>query len=64
MPGLKSSFSDKSEPSSGREATTWLFISKLGFFGIDLGELNEGGRAINIPGGALTIQDLIQLQLD
>jgi predicted dinucleotide-binding enzyme len=36
-------------------------IDKLGFFGIDLGPLNEGGRAINIPGGALTIQNLIRL---
>jgi hypothetical protein len=25
------------------------------------GELNEGGRAINIPGGALTIHNLIRL---
>jgi hypothetical protein len=61
LPGLKSSCSDESEPSSGREATTWLFIRKLGFFDIDLGELNEGGRAINIPGGALTIHNLIRL---
>jgi hypothetical protein len=37
-------------------------IDKLGFFGIDLGQLNEGGRAINIPGGALTIQNLIRLE--
>ena len=36
-------------------------IDKLGFFGIDLGQLNEGGRAINVPGGALTIQNLIRL---
>jgi quercetin 2,3-dioxygenase len=28
---------------------------------VDLGQLNEGGRAINIPGGALTIQNLIRL---
>ena len=26
-------------------------IEKLGFHGIDLGSLNEGGRAISIPGG-------------
>jgi 8-hydroxy-5-deazaflavin:NADPH oxidoreductase len=36
-------------------------IDKLGFFGIDLGQLNEGGRAINIPGGTLPIQNLIRL---
>ena len=36
-------------------------ISKLGFHGIDLGPLNEGGRAINFPGGGLTIQNLIRL---
>jgi 8-hydroxy-5-deazaflavin:NADPH oxidoreductase len=36
-------------------------IEKLGFFGIDLGQLNEGGRAINIPGGTLPIQNLIRL---
>jgi hypothetical protein len=26
-------------------------IGKLGFFGVDLGQVNEGGRLINIPGG-------------
>ena len=26
-----------------------------------VGQLNEGGRAINVPGGALTIQNLIRL---
>jgi 8-hydroxy-5-deazaflavin:NADPH oxidoreductase len=35
-------------------------IDKLGFFGIDLGKLSEGARAINIPGGALPIQNLIR----
>jgi predicted dinucleotide-binding enzyme len=34
-------------------------IDKLGFFGIDLGQLNEGGRAINVPGGNLTLHNLI-----
>jgi 8-hydroxy-5-deazaflavin:NADPH oxidoreductase len=37
-------------------------IDKLGFFGVDLGQVNEGGRAINVPGGALTIQNLIRLE--
>jgi 8-hydroxy-5-deazaflavin:NADPH oxidoreductase len=35
-------------------------IDRLGFFGIDLGQVNEGGRAINVPGGGLTIQNLIR----
>ncbi len=36
-------------------------IERLGFHGIDLGLLNEGGRTISVPGGALTIQNLIRL---
>ena len=36
-------------------------IEKLGFHGIDLGLLSEGGRAISFPGGGLTIQNLIRL---
>ena len=36
-------------------------IDKLGFFGVDLGQLNEGGQAIVVPGGGLTIQNLIRL---
>ena len=36
-------------------------IDKLGFFGIDLGAVNDGGRAINIPGGALAVQNLVRL---
>jgi 8-hydroxy-5-deazaflavin:NADPH oxidoreductase len=35
-------------------------IDKLGFFGIDLGQLSEGGRAINVPGGSLPRQNLIR----
>jgi predicted dinucleotide-binding enzyme len=35
-------------------------IDKLGFFGIDLGQVTEGGRAINIPGGGLAILNLIR----
>ena len=33
----------------------------LGFFGVDLGLVNEGGRAINIPGGNLAILNLLRL---
>ena len=36
-------------------------IEGLGFHGIDLGQLNEGGRAIGIPGGPLAAQNLIRL---
>ena len=36
-------------------------IGQLGFFGVDLGQINEGGRAINVPGGGLTVQNLIRL---
>jgi hypothetical protein len=36
-------------------------IERLGFYGIDLGQPNEGGRAIVIPGGALAIQNLVRL---
>lgn len=43
------------------KAEVAALIDKLGFFGVDLGQLNEGGRAITIPGGALTIQNLIRL---
>jgi hypothetical protein len=36
-------------------------IDKLGFHGIDLGLLREGGRAISAPGGALMAQTLVRL---
>lgn len=36
-------------------------IEKLGFFGIDLGQINEGGRAINLPGGNLMSLNLVRL---
>jgi len=36
-------------------------IESFGFHGIDLGLLNEGGRAMSFPDGALTIQNLIRL---
>jgi 8-hydroxy-5-deazaflavin:NADPH oxidoreductase len=43
------------------KAEVAALIDKLGFFGIDLGQVNEGGHAINVPGGGLTIQNLIHL---
>jgi 8-hydroxy-5-deazaflavin:NADPH oxidoreductase len=36
-------------------------IDKLGFFGVDLGRVTEGGQAINIPGGGLAILNLVRL---
>jgi predicted dinucleotide-binding enzyme len=36
-------------------------IERLGYHGIDLGSLGEGGRAISVPGGALILQNLIRL---
>ena len=36
-------------------------IDRLGFFGVDLGQVNEGGRTINIPSGGLAAQNLIRL---
>jgi hypothetical protein len=47
------------DASANAEVAT--LVDKLGFFGIDLGKLSEGGLAINIPGGALPIQNLIRL---
>jgi predicted dinucleotide-binding enzyme len=43
------------------KAEVGALIDKLGFHGIDLGRLNEGGRAMSVPGGALTLQNLIRL---
>ena len=43
------------------KAEVAALIDKLGFYGVDLGLLERGGRAINIPGGALPILNLIRL---
>lgn len=43
------------------KAEVAALIDKLGFFGVDLGLLKEGGQAINIPGGALPILNLVRL---
>jgi hypothetical protein len=34
---------------------------QLGFFGMDLGRADEGGRAMNIPAGALPLLKLVRL---
>ena len=47
------------DASANAEVAT--LVDKLGFFGIDLGKLSEGGLAINIPGGALPIQNVVRL---
>jgi predicted dinucleotide-binding enzyme len=46
---------------SDGKAEVSALIGKLGFHGVDLGQINGGGRAINVPGGGLTIQNLIRL---
>jgi predicted dinucleotide-binding enzyme len=43
------------------KAEAAALIDKIGFHGIDLGSLTEGGRAMSVPGGGLTIQNLIRL---
>jgi predicted dinucleotide-binding enzyme len=43
------------------KAVVAALIEKLGFHGIDLGLLSQGGRTISIPGGALAVQNLIRL---
>ena len=43
------------------KAEVAALIDKLGFFGVDLGHPNQGGQAINIPGGPLAILNLIRL---
>ncbi|WP_031358528.1 NADPH-dependent F420 reductase [Caballeronia sordidicola] len=36
-------------------------IGRLGFFGIDLGSLEGGGRLVQIPGGPLPVLNLVKL---
>lgn len=36
-------------------------IERLGFFGIDLGSLEGGGRLVQIPGGPLAVHNLVKL---
>lgn len=43
------------------KAEVAALIEKIGFFGIDLGLVNEGGRTINVPGGPLLMQNLVRL---
>lgn len=35
-------------------------INRVGFSAIDLGPLTEGGRAMSVPGGGLTTQNLVR----
>jgi predicted dinucleotide-binding enzyme len=43
------------------KAEVVALIERLGFFGVDLGQINEGGRAINLPGGNLLTHNLVRL---
>jgi 8-hydroxy-5-deazaflavin:NADPH oxidoreductase len=36
-------------------------IGRLGFFGVDLGSLAGGGRLVQIPGGSLSVLDLVRM---
>lgn len=57
--GARVAFFAGSDASAKAEVAN--LIKKLGFHGIDLGPLNEGGRAIGAPGGALVGQNLVRL---
>jgi 8-hydroxy-5-deazaflavin:NADPH oxidoreductase len=46
---------------SKAKAEVAALIDKLGFFAVDLGQVYEGGRAINVPGGGLILQNLIRI---
>jgi 8-hydroxy-5-deazaflavin:NADPH oxidoreductase len=48
-------------PDAAARSEVAKLIETLGFFGIDLGRIDEGGKAMNIPGGALPSQNLIRL---
>jgi len=39
----------------------WYAIERLGFFGVDLGSLEGGGRLVQIPGGPLPVLNLVKL---
>lgn len=42
-----------SDDDAAAKATVAQLIERLGFFAIDLGSLNEGGRQTQFPGGPL-----------
>lgn len=44
----------------GARKTVAQLISRLGFFPVDLGNLNDGGRMTQFPGGALTTLNLVR----
>ena len=43
------------------KAEVAALVDKLGFCGVDLGLLNEGGQAMSVPGGALVTLNLIRI---
>jgi predicted dinucleotide-binding enzyme len=42
------------------KADVGALIERLGFFGIDLGPLNVGGRLVQFPGGSLPVHNLVK----
>jgi len=42
------------------KAEVGALITRLGFFGIDLGTLSAGGRLVQFPGGPLTAHNLVK----
>lgn len=44
------------------KAAVAALIEKLGFFGVDLGKISDGGGAINLPGGSLIGLNLVRLE--
>lgn len=46
---------------SRAKADVGALIERLGFFGIDLGSLQVGGRLVQFPGGPLPSLNLVKL---
>jgi hypothetical protein len=46
---------------SYRKAQVASLIDTLGFFGVDLGQIDEGGRPIAVRGGVLTTLNPVRL---
>jgi predicted dinucleotide-binding enzyme len=46
---------------AGAKAAVSGLIEQLGFFGIDLGSLEAGGKLVQIPGGPLPVHNLVKM---
>jgi predicted dinucleotide-binding enzyme len=44
------------------KATVAALIERLGFFGIDLGSIEAGGRLVQFPGGPLPALNLVRFE--